>query len=147
MRVILQRVREARVEVDGRIVGQIGAGFLLLTGIGHGDGAAEFEWMANKISGLRVFEDAEGKMNLPLDAVQGRCLVVSQFTLYGDCSKGFRPGFTGAASPDAGRAGVDAFVKALRQKGLTVETGQFQAHMLVHLVNDGPVTLILERSP
>lgn len=135
------------MEVDGRIVGQIGAGFLLLTGIGHGDGAAEFEWMANKISGLRVFEDAEGKMNLPLDAVQGRCLVVSQFTLYGDCSKGFRPGFTGAASPDAGRAGVDAFVKALRQKGLTVETGQFQAHMLVHLVNDGPVTLILERSP
>jgi len=146
MKVVLQRVREARVEVDGRVVGSIGPGFLLLTGIAPEDGPAEYEWMANKIAGLRIFEDENGKMNRPLDAVDGACLVVSQFTLFGDCRKGFRPGFTGAAPAEQGRLGVASFVAALRSKGVRVETGVFQADMQVHLVNDGPVTLILERT-
>jgi len=146
MRVVLQRVKEARVEVEGRVVGAIGAGFLLLTGIAGEDGPEEIEWMAHKIAGLRVFEDADGKMNLPLEAVRGACLVVSQFTLFGDCRKGFRPGFTGAAPAEQGKRGVDAFVAALRARGVSVETGVFQADMRVSLVNDGPVTLILERT-
>jgi D-tyrosyl-tRNA(Tyr) deacylase len=145
MRVVLQRVLEARVEVEGRIVGEIGPGFVLLTGMAPGDGAAEIGWMARKIAGLRVFEDAEGKMNLPLSAVGGRCLVVSQFTLFGDCRKGFRPGFTGAAPAADAAAGVEAFVEALRALDVPVATGVFQAHMRVALVNDGPVTLILDR--
>ena len=145
MRVLLQRVREASVEVDGETVGKIGRGFLLFTGIGHGDTEAEIEWMARKVAGLRIFEDADGKMNLPLSAVDGACLVVSQFTLYGDCRKGFRPGFTGAAGPEAGREGVARFVRALEAHGVRVETGQFQAHMDVKLWNDGPVTLWLTR--
>ena len=145
MRVLLQRVREASVTVDGETVGEIGRGFLLFTGIGHGDTQVEINWMARKIAGLRVFEDEAGKMNLPLSAVGGACLVVSQFTLYGECRKGFRPGFTGAAGPEAGRAGVADFVAALRAEGVRVETGQFQAHMDVRLWNDGPVTLWLSR--
>ncbi len=145
MRVVLQRVLEARVEVDGSSVGAIQQGFVLLTGMASGDGPAEIEWMARKIAGLRVFEDEEGKMNLPLSAVEGQCLVVSQFTLFGDCRKGFRPGFTGAAPAQEARAGVEAFVVALRALDVKVATGVFQADMRVHLVNDGPVTLILER--
>ncbi len=145
MRVVLQRVLEARVDVAGRTVGAIGPGFLLLTGMAPGDGAGEIDWMARKIAGLRVFEDGEGKMNLPLSAVGGGCLVVSQFTLFGDCRKGFRPGFTGAAPAAEAAAGVEAFVAALRGLDVPVETGVFQADMQVHLVNDGPVTLILER--
>ena len=145
MRVLLQRVLEARVTVDGVTVGEIGPGFLLLVGVGKTDTPADIDWLANKIAGLRVFEDAEGKMNLPLAAVDGACLAVSQFTLYGDCRKGFRPGFTEAAPPEQGREGMDRFVAALRDKGLRVETGVFQAHMRVCLVNDGPVTLLLER--
>lgn len=145
MRVVLQRVLEARVEVEGNPVGKIGRGFAILTGMAPGDGPKEIEWMARKIAGLRVFEDEEGKMNLPLEAVQGSCLVVSQFTLFGDCRKGFRPGFTGAAPAEEAMAGVDAFVEALKRLGVPVETGVFQADMQVHLVNDGPVTLILER--
>lgn len=145
MRVVLQRVLEARVRVAGRTVGEIGRGFLLLTGMAPGDGPEEIEWMARKIAGLRVFEDGDGKMNLPLGAVAGSCLVVSQFTLFGDCRKGFRPGFTGAAPAAEAAAGVEAFVAALRALGVDVATGIFQAEMQVHLVNDGPVTLILER--
>jgi D-tyrosyl-tRNA(Tyr) deacylase len=145
MRVVLQRVLEARVEVEGRTVGEIGPGFLLLTGMAPGDGPKEIDWMARKIAGLRVFEDGEGKMNLPLAAVDGSCLVVSQFTLFGDCRKGFRPGFTGAAPALEAEAGVEAFVAALRALEVKVATGAFQAEMRVHLINNGPVTLILER--
>lgn len=145
MRVVLQRVLEARVEVAGRTVGKIARGFLLLTGMAPGDGPKEIEWMARKVAGLRIFEDGDGKMNLPLEAVAGACLVVSQFTVFGDCRKGFRPGFTGAAPAAEAAAGVEAFVTALRALGVDVATGIFQAEMQVYLVNDGPVTLILER--
>lgn len=145
MRVLLQRVLEARVDVDGETVGRIGRGFLLFVGMGKGDGEAEWSWMARKIAGLRIFEDEAGKMNLPLSSVDGACLVVSQFTLYGDCRKGFRPGFTEAAPPEAARMGVARFAQALRDLNVPVETGTFQAHMRVSLVNDGPVTLMLSR--
>jgi D-tyrosyl-tRNA(Tyr) deacylase len=147
MRVVLQRVLEARVEVDGVLAGAIGRGFLLLVGIGKGDGAAEIDWLARKISGLRVFEDADGRMNLGLAEVSGACLAVSQFTLYADCRKGNRPGFTDAAPPDEARGRFADFVAALRALGVRTETGVFQADMKVHLVNDGPVTLVLERKP
>lgn len=145
MRVVLQRVSEAKVDVGGQTIGKIGRGFLLLVAVGKHDTPGDIRWLAKKVAGLRVFEDAEGKMNLPLDAVNGACLAVSQFTLYGDCRKGFRPGFTDAAPAEAGQQGFEAFVAALRETGVHVETGRFQAHMHVSLVNDGPVTLILER--
>jgi D-tyrosyl-tRNA(Tyr) deacylase len=145
VRILLQRVSEARVEVEGRVVGQISTGFLLLVGVGHRDTAADGEWLARKIAGLRVFPDEAGKMNRSLAEVGGACLAVSQFTLYGDCSKGFRPGFTEAAPAEKGREDFEAFVKALRAQGPRVETGVFQADMRVHLVNEGPVTLWLER--
>lgn len=145
MRIVLQRVREARVEVEGDCAGRIGCGFLLLVGVGKRDTEDDARWLARKIAGLRVFPDAEGKMNLSLADVGGACLAVSQFTLYGNCRKGFRPGFTDAAPPDQGRAGFDGFVAALREQGVKVETGVFQADMRVTLENDGPVTLILER--
>jgi D-tyrosyl-tRNA(Tyr) deacylase len=147
MRVLLQRVGEAAVRVDDQIVGAIGRGYLLLVGIGQGDGPAEVTWMADKVAGLRLFPDAGGKMNLGIQEAGGEILAVSQFTLYGDCSRGRRPSFTGAAAPDLGRALYEAFVVALRDQGLTVATGIFQAHMLVSLVNDGPVTMMLERAP
>ena len=145
MRVVLQRVREARVEVEGHVTGSIRRGFLLLVGVGRNDGAADIDWLARKIAGLRVFEDDSGRMNLGLAEVSGACLAVSQFTLYADCRKGNRPGFTDAAPPEAARALFDAFVASLRAQGVPVETGIFQADMQVHLVNDGPVTLLLER--
>lgn len=145
MRVLLQRVTEARVTVEGKVAGEIGRGFLLLVGVGKDDTSGDIHWLARKIAGLRVFEDAGGKMNLPLEAVDGACLAVSQFTLYGDCRKGFRPGFTGAAPAEIGRKRFEAFVNALRGAGVRVETGVFQAPMRVSLVNDGPVTLMLER--
>jgi len=145
MRVVLQRVREARVEVEGRVRGSIGPGFLLLVGIGKRDTADDLDWLARKIAGLRVFEDPEGRMNLSLAEVSGACLAVSQFTLYADCRKGNRPGFTDAAPPEIARPVFDEFVAALRALDVPVETGVFQADMRVHLVNDGPVTLVLER--
>jgi D-tyrosyl-tRNA(Tyr) deacylase len=145
MRIVLQRVRSARVMVDGQRVGAIDRGFLLLVGVGKRDVPEDVQWLARKIAGLRVFPDAKGKMNRALADVQGRCLAVSQFTLYGDCRKGFRPGFTDAAPAEQGRAGFDAFVAGLRDQGVEVETGVFQADMQVSLDNDGPVTLILER--
>lgn len=145
MRIVLQRVRVARVEVEGRCVGEIGRGFLLLVGVGKQDTPEDSRWLARKIAGLRVFPDDGGKMNLSLADVEGRCLAVSQFTLYGDCRKGFRPGFIDAAPPEQGRAGFDRFVEDLRELGVEVETGVFQADMRVTLENDGPVTLILER--
>lgn len=145
MRIVLQRVRTARVEVEGRCVGEIGCGFLLLVGVGKQDIPEDARWLARKIAGLRVFPDEADKMNRALADVEGRCLAVSQFTLYGDCRKGFRPGFTDAAPPDQGRSGFDQFVTELREQGVKVETGVFQADMQVTLENDGPVTLILER--
>jgi D-tyrosyl-tRNA(Tyr) deacylase len=145
MRVVLQRVREASVTVDGRELGRIDAGFLLLVGFSHADTTAEVDWMADKVLGLRLFADAEGKMNLDLSAVNGSLLVVSQFTLYGDATKGRRPSFIDAARPEVAIPLYEAFVAALRLRGARVETGEFGAEMKVQLVNDGPVTLLLER--
>jgi D-tyrosyl-tRNA(Tyr) deacylase len=145
MRIVLQRVAQARVEVDGDVVGEIQHGLLLLVGIGHGDTQEDASGLARKIAGLRIFADAEGKMNRSVQDVGGQCLAVSQFTLYGNCKKGFRPGFTEAAPAEEGLRGYKWFVEALREEGVTVAEGIFQADMQVHLVNDGPVTLILER--
>ena len=146
MRIVLQRVVRAEVRVDGRVAGRIGRGHLLLVGFRAGDGAAQIEWMAEKVVGLRVFADAEGKMNLSLSEVGGELLVVSQFTLYGDASKGRRPSFVDAAPPEVAAALYRDFVAALRARSpRRVETGEFGAMMEVELVNDGPVTLVLER--
>ncbi|MBC7542944.1 MAG: D-tyrosyl-tRNA(Tyr) deacylase [Candidatus Sericytochromatia bacterium] len=145
MRVLLQRVSEASVTVDGAIVGAIGRGYLLLIGVGQGDTAKEADWLADKVVGLRLFADAEGKMNLALGDVGGSVLAVSQFTLYADCARGRRPSFVGAAPPDQGKALYESFVAAVRSCGVTVATGIFQADMAVALVNDGPVTIMLER--
>ena len=145
MRALLQRVSYASVTVDGRIVGQIDRGYVVLLGVTHSDGEAEAEWLANKIAGLRLFEDEAGKMNLSLFDVEGSVLVVSQFTLYGDARKGRRPSFTAAARPEQAEPLVDYFCDKLRQRGLTVATGRFGAMMQVEIHNDGPVTLMLER--
>jgi D-tyrosyl-tRNA(Tyr) deacylase len=145
MRIILQRVSRARVTVAGRITGEIGPGLLLLVGLTDSDTEAELAWMAEKVVGLRIFNDDEGKMNRSLDEVGGALLVVSQFTLYGDARKGRRPSFTTAARPEVAVPLYERFVERLRATGLQVETGEFGAMMDVELVNDGPVTLILER--
>jgi D-tyrosyl-tRNA(Tyr) deacylase len=146
MRVVLQRVSRASVTIAGRVVGAIGTGFCLLVGFTHGDTAAQVDWMAQKVSGLRLFSDPEGKMNLGLADVRGAVLVVSQFTLYGDAGKGRRPSFIEAARPEVAIPLYEAFVVGLRARGLEVQTGEFGAMMEVELLNDGPVTLILERS-
>jgi D-tyrosyl-tRNA(Tyr) deacylase len=146
MRIILQRVSEASVRVADREVGRIGRGYLALVGFTHGDGAAEVGWMADKVVGLRLFSDPEGKMNLDLAAVGGGILVVSQFTLYGDAAKGRRPSFIDAARPEEAIPLYESFVAALTSRGVTVATGEFGAEMQVALVNDGPVTLQLERT-
>ena len=146
MRVVLQRVSRAAVRIDGQTVGAIGRGFVVLAGFAPGDGEAALAWMADKIAGLRIFADAEGKMNLPLADVGGALLVISQFTLYGDASKGRRPSFVGAAPPREAEALYDRFVALLRERSLAVETGRFGAMMDVELVNDGPVTLTLEKT-
>jgi len=147
VRVVLQRVSRAEVRVDGRVTGRIGAGLVVLAGFAPGDADATLEWMAEKILTLRVFGDAQGKMNLALDDVGGALLVVSQFTLYGDAHKGRRPSFVNAAPPEAAIPLYQRFVALLRERsgGSRVETGEFGAMMEVELVNDGPVTLILER--
>lgn len=145
MKVVLQRVSRASVSVDGATVGSIGVGFAVLVGFTHGDGAAQVQWMADKVVGLRLFQDDEGKMNLDLAEVGGSLLVVSQFTLYGNARKGRRPSFIDAAAPDEATALYEQFVDALRASGIRVETGSFGAMMDVELVNDGPVTLILDR--
>lgn len=144
MRAVVQRVTEAAVTVDGEIVGAIGPGLLVLLGITHDDGEAEARYMARKIASLRIFEDADGKMNLALAEVGGAVLAVSQFTLYGDARKGRRPSFTHAAGPDLAEPLYQRFCKYLAAEGLNVAQGKFQAHMAVHLVNDGPVTLWLD---
>lgn len=149
MRVLLQRVSRAEVRIreagGSRVAGRIGGGFCLLVGFTHADGAAQVEWMAEKVAGLRLFADAEDKMNLGLAEVGGGVLVVSQFTLYGDAQKGRRPSFVDAARPETAIPLYEAFVSALRARGLEVATGEFGAMMDVELVNDGPVTLWLER--
>ena len=148
MRVVLQRVKRAEVRVEGRVTGRIGPGFLILTGLAPTDTDAQLSWMAEKILGLRVFGDAEGKMNRDLAETGGGVLVVSQFTLYGDASKGRRPSFIDAAPPNLAIPLYEKFVALLREKSggkIPVETGEFGAMMEVELVNDGPVTLILER--
>ncbi len=146
MRVILQRIRRAEVRVESQVVGRAKRGHLLLVGFTDGDDAAVMSWMADKIVGLRVFPDDEGKMNRSLTDIRGDLLVVSQFTLYGDARKGRRPSFVQAADPETARSLYERFVEELRSRCLgLVETGQFGADMEVDLINDGPVTLVLER--
>ncbi len=145
MRVVLQRVSRAEVRVGERVTGRIGRGFLLLVGFTHDDGESVLAWMADKIVGLRLFSDAEDKMNLALADVGGALLVVSQFTLYGNAEKGRRPSFIDAARPETAIPLYERFVALLRERVDRVETGEFGAMMDVDLVNDGPVTLLLER--
>jgi D-tyrosyl-tRNA(Tyr) deacylase len=145
MRAVVQRVASASVRVGGDIVGEIGRGFVILLGVSRRDTEAEARWLAKKCAGLRVFEDGEGLMNLGIGDVGGKALVVSQFTLYGDCDKGRRPSFTQAAPQEAAERLYRDFVRELRAEGVEVETGTFQAKMLVEISNDGPVTLIIER--
>lgn len=144
MRSVVQRVKSARVEIDGKIVGSIGKGFLVLLGVCDDDTEHDMAWLADKIAGLRVFDDENDKMNLALADVGGGVLVVSQFTLYGDCKKGKRPNFTGAGKPDFAKKMYLEFVEYLRGRLDVVETGEFGADMLVSLENDGPVTLIID---
>ncbi|HQM48754.1 MAG TPA: D-aminoacyl-tRNA deacylase [Candidatus Hydrogenedentes bacterium] len=144
MRAVIQRVSEALVTVDGRVTGQIGKGLLLLLGVGHEDTEDDARLMAEKVVGLRCFADAESKFNLSVVEVGGAILAISQFTLFGDCRKGRRPSFSDAARPEPATVLYEGVVQRLREKGLTVETGEFGAHMSVHLVNDGPVTLLID---
>jgi len=146
MRVVLQRVSKASVTIDGRVAGAIGRGFCLLVGFTHGDATEQVDWMADKVTGLRLFSDADGKMNLGLAEVRGAVLVISQFTLYGDAGKGRRPSFIDAARPETAIPLYERFVAALGARGLEVATGEFGADMLVEISNDGPVTLILDRA-
>ncbi|MBL9165191.1 MAG: D-tyrosyl-tRNA(Tyr) deacylase [Planctomycetaceae bacterium] len=144
MRACVQRVSSARVRVEGETVGEIGCGLLVLLGVATGDGPAELRWMVDKVVGLRVFDDCAGKMNLALAEVGGELLVVSQFTLLGDCRKGRRPSFIGAAPPELAERMYGEFVAAARTAGIRVATGRFRTHMEVELVNDGPVTMLLD---
>lgn len=144
MRAVIQRVSQASVTVDGQVTGSIQQGFLILLGVHQTDTQDDVIWTAGKVAGLRVFEDDAGKMNLDLGQVGGAALVVSQFTLYGDCRKGRRPSFVSAARPEQARSLYESFVAELRGLGVTVATGIFQADMQVNLTNDGPVTLIVE---
>jgi D-aminoacyl-tRNA deacylase len=144
MRALLQRVSRANVVVGGSVVGEIGDGLLILLGVAKSDTSEDAEFLADKILNLRVFPDSAGKMNRSLLESRGDLLIISQFTLYGDCRKGRRPGFDDAAPAEQARALYEGFVGLARRSGLRVETGVFQAHMDVSLVNDGPVTLMLE---
>ncbi|HTP28194.1 MAG TPA: D-aminoacyl-tRNA deacylase [Anaeromyxobacteraceae bacterium] len=146
MRAVIQRVARAEVRVDGEVVGKIGCGLLILIGVGRDDGEEAARFLADKVASLRVFEDGEGKMNLSVREVAGSLLVVSQFTLFGDARKGNRPGFAAAAPPKVAESLYQRFCALLRAKGLPVETGVFRAHMAVELVNDGPVTLLIDSS-
>lgn len=145
MRAVLQRVRQARVRVGDEVTGEIGRGLLVLLGVAHGDTPEQARWLAEKVVGLRVFADDEGKMNRDVSEAGGAVLVVSQFTLYGDCRKGRRPSFVDAAAPEAAIPLYEAFVETVRALGVPVATGRFGANMSVDLVNEGPVTLIVER--
>jgi D-tyrosyl-tRNA(Tyr) deacylase len=144
MKAVIQRVTQASVDVDGQVVGQIGPGLLVLLGVAKGDSESDVQYVADKLVGLRVFGDEHGKMNRSVKEIGGALLVVSQFTLLGDIHKGRRPGFDHAAQPDHARAFYETAVKEIRARGVPVETGSFGAHMKIHLVNDGPVTFILD---
>jgi len=144
MRAVVQRVSRAKVTVDGEITGEIGAGLLVLLGVGSGDTRAEADYLADKIVGLRIFEDPGGKMNLSVVDSGGAVLAVSQFTLYGDVRRGKRPSFDAAAPPQAARALYEYFVEKIRAAGLRCETGRFQETMQVELANEGPVTILLD---
>jgi len=144
MRAVVQRVQSASVYVDGQLIGKIGNGLLVFVGVGKGDGESDVSFMVSKLPDLRIFEDASGKFNLSLRETKGEILVVSQFTLYGDCSRGRRPSFTEAEDPAVAKSLYERFIFRLREQGLPVQTGEFQAKMEVHLVNDGPVTLLLD---
>jgi D-tyrosyl-tRNA(Tyr) deacylase len=147
MRVVLQRVAQASVSIGGSVVGAIQRGYCLLVGFTHGDTPGQVDWMAEKVIGLRLFNDAAGKMNLGLNDVGGALLVISQFTLYADASKGRRPSFIDAARPELAVPLYEKFLQSLRERGLTVAAGEFGADMMVEIHNDGPVTLILDRGP
>lgn len=144
MRAVIQRVKSANVKVDGELVSEIGAGLLIFLGIAHDDSQAEIDYIANKAANLRIFEDADGKMNCSLLETGGSVLVVSQFTLYGDCRKGRRPSFINAARPEVANALYEAFIAALKQQNIETYGGTFQAMMDVELINDGPVTILLD---
>lgn len=144
MRALIQKVSQARVTVDGEVTGEIGTGLLVLLGVAADDEEKQLRWMADKIVGLRIFEDEAGKMNLSLNDVGGQLLVVSQFTLFGDCRKGRRPSFIAAAPPEKAETMYDEFVDYVRSQGFTVGTGRFRTHMDVELTNDGPVTIWID---
>ncbi len=144
MRAVVQRVSRAQVTVNGEVVGKISRGLLVLLGVGVEDQEPDADYLAEKIAGLRIFEDAGGKMNLSVADIGGAVLAVSQFTLYGDARKGKRPSFDGAARPERARELYEHFVSAIRKAGLACETGRFQEDMQVELVNDGPVTILLD---
>jgi D-tyrosyl-tRNA(Tyr) deacylase len=144
MRVVLQRVTRSSVDVQGSTVGSIDKGLLVFLGISKSDGAAEADYLVDKLLGLRIFPDAEGKMNRSVTEAGGALLIVSQFTLYGDCRKGRRPSFDDAAAPEQAKSLYEYFVERARQRSLQVETGIFQASMVVHIVNDGPVTFVID---
>lgn len=144
MRAVVQRVSQARVEIEGKQVGSIPKGLLVYLGVGQDDQEADAAYLCEKIAGLRVFEDGEGKMNLSVEQAQGALLVVSQFTLYGDCRRGKRPSFSRAAPPGRAAALYEVFVNLCRSRNLPVATGTFQAMMQVHSINDGPVTILLD---
>ena len=145
MRVVLQRVKNGKVAVEGRTIAEISLGVVILLGIGHDDGEEKARYLANKIANLRIFEDEAGKINRSLLDVGGEAIVVSQFTLYADTRKGRRPSFTDAASPESASPLVERFAALLEELGVPTQTGEFGAHMLVEIANDGPVTIWLER--
>ncbi|WP_414697900.1 D-aminoacyl-tRNA deacylase [Peptacetobacter sp. AB845] len=144
MRAVVQRVSRSEVTVDGRTTGKINKGLLVLLGVTHGDTSKDVDYIVDKTINLRIFEDENDKMNLSLKDIDGEILVVSQFTLYGDCRKGRRPSFTNAAAPEEADKLYQEFVKKVSEQGINTETGEFGAHMMVDLVNDGPVTILLE---
>lgn len=144
MKAVIQRVKYSSVSVDGEIVGQINNGLMILLGVTHSDTEKDIHWLANKIKDLRIFEDTEGKMNLSLEDIKGELLVISQFTLYGNCIKGRRPGFTEAARPELAKPLYEKFLDKCKSFGIKTECGIFGADMKVELLNDGPVTLILD---
>ncbi|TWU43883.1 D-tyrosyl-tRNA(Tyr) deacylase [Novipirellula aureliae] len=147
MRIVIQRVSQAKVEVQGRAVGEIDRGLMVLVGVGHGDTLAEVKWLAEKTASLRIFPDDDGKMNRSLLDIGGSVLAISQFTLLGDCRKGRRPGFTDAAEPQIASERYEDYMQCLRDLGVRVEQGIFAADMQVRLTNDGPVTLVIDRVP
>ena len=144
MRAVIQRVTSASVKVDGELVSEIGTGLLIFLGVAHQDTETELQYIANKVANLRIFEDADGKMNLSLIDIGGSALVVSQFTLYGDCRKGRRPSFIDAARPDVANDLYEQFISVLKEMNIPTQGGTFQAMMDVQLINDGPVTILLD---